>query len=69
MVYCACVSEKHTIIGRKICYEYRTEADCHTVPEAERKAREEAREKERLERQKLKNSPEYKKRRVDRDAR
>src|SRR5699024_1393626 len=34
-VYCACVSEKHTIIGRKICYEYRTEADCHTVPEAD----------------------------------
>ena len=32
--------------------------------EAERKAREEARGKERLERQKLKNSPEYKKRRA-----
>ena len=37
--------------------------------ETERKAREEAREKERVERQRLKNSPEYKKRRSDRDAR
>ena len=37
--------------------------------EAERKAREEAREKANLEKQKLKNSPEYKKRRSDRDAR
>lgn len=37
--------------------------------EAERKAREEAREKANLEKQELKNSPEYKKRRSDRDAR
>ena len=37
--------------------------------QAERKALEEAREKERLEKQKLKNSPEYKKRRADRNAR
>jgi len=38
--------------------------------QAERKAREEAKEIERLEKQKLKNSPEYKKkRRADRDAR
>lgn len=37
--------------------------------QAERKVREEAREKARLEKQKLKNSPEYKKRRSDRDAR
>lgn len=36
---------------------------------AERKAREEAREKAKLEKQKLKNSPEYKKRRADRYAR
>lgn len=37
--------------------------------QAERKAREEAKEKARIEKQKLKNSPEYKKRKVDRDAR
>ena len=37
--------------------------------QAERKAREETREKARLKKQKLKNSPEYKKRRADRDAR
>ena len=37
--------------------------------QAERKAREEAKEKARIEKQKLKNSPEYKKRRADRDAR
>lgn len=37
--------------------------------ESERKAHEEAREKAGLEKQKLKNSPEYKKRRADRDAR
>lgn len=37
--------------------------------QAERKAREEAKEKARLEKQKLKNSPDYKKRRADRDAR
>ena len=37
--------------------------------ESERKAREEAKEKEILEKQKFKNSPEYKKRRADRDAR
>lgn len=37
--------------------------------EVERKAREESREKANLEKQKLKNSPEYKKRRSDRDAR
>ena len=37
--------------------------------QAERKAREEAKEKARLEKQKLKNSPESKKRRADRDAR
>lgn len=37
--------------------------------ESERKSREEAKEKEILEKQKFKNSPEYKKRRADRDAR
>lgn len=37
--------------------------------QAERKTREEAKEKARIEKQKLKNSPEYKKRRADRDAR
>lgn len=37
--------------------------------QAERKSREEAKEKARLERQKLKTSPDYKKRRADRDAR
>ena len=37
--------------------------------QAEKKAREEAREKARFEKQKLKDSPEYKKRRADRDAR
>lgn len=37
--------------------------------QAERKAREQAREQARLEKQKLKNSPDYKKRRADRDAR
>ena len=37
--------------------------------QAERKAREEANEKARLEKQKLKHSPEYKKRRANRDAR
>ena len=37
--------------------------------QAERKAREETKEKARIEKQKLKNSPEYKKRRADRDAR
>ena len=37
--------------------------------ESERKSREEAKETEILEKQKFKNSPEYKKRRADRDAR
>lgn len=37
--------------------------------QAEKKAYEQTREKERPEKQKLKNSPEYKKRRADRDAR
>ena len=37
--------------------------------QAEKRAREEAREKARFEKQKLKDSPEYKKRRADRDAR
>ena len=37
--------------------------------QAERKAREQAKEQAKLEKQKLKNSPEYKKRRADRDAR
>ena len=37
--------------------------------ESERKSREETKEKEILEKQKFKNSPEYKKRRADRDAR
>lgn len=37
--------------------------------QTERKAREQAKEQERLEEQKLKCSPEYKKRRADRDAR